>query len=316
MGRWLLILSQNGLKDLRLSFLRECKVPSSLFSCHILENLAISGCTINAPQCFQGLKLLRRLKLTECNLVGITLEKFISSCPLLESLGLFVFVEYGCLTIRAPHLKQLKLLTSFADLLLETPKLISASIFFSYSYQNFGRENFGCKRKLLGTIGRLSNIEELGLNVGAYLASGPIPVKLPVTFHHLKKISIELNDKSEELEAALCILRNAPILKTLYLNVPSENIWGEQRITTSSLFKQLEVVEVISFTDDVSMLAFAKFILSTAPHLEKLVIDDDSICNLNDDEAFLMKLESFPKLSSKAVILYDCNLGCEFMEEI
>ncbi|KAJ4801541.1 F-box/RNI/FBD-like domain protein [Rhynchospora pubera] len=64
-NRWLLILTQNDLKDLCFCFDSDvgCNVPSSLFSCHKLEHLELNICSIYAPQCFQGLKLLQTLKL-------------------------------------------------------------------------------------------------------------------------------------------------------------------------------------------------------------------------------------------------------------
>ncbi|KAJ4745353.1 F-box family protein [Rhynchospora pubera] len=315
-NRWLLVLSQNDLKDLSLCFdsPTRCKVPLSLFSCHKLEHLELYDCSIYAPQCFQGLKFLQTLKLNSCDLVGITIEKFVLGCPLLETLELSHFVEHGCLAIRAPNLKRLYFFGTFTDLLLETPKLISASIFLSnmpHGYLDSVLANDGCKSKLLRTISALSNIEEL--NIGSelceYLASGPIPEKLAVTFHHLKKLLIHLNGGSKEVDTALCIFRNAPNLKKLCLTVPSQIIWEDERITSISFLKQLEVVEVCAFEDDVSMLAFAKFILGTAPQLQKLVIDKDDINQLDDGMGFVMKLASFPRLSSKAVIVFYCSSG-------
>ncbi|KAJ1700785.1 hypothetical protein LUZ63_000564 [Rhynchospora breviuscula] len=312
-NRWLLFLSKNGLKDLRLSFniYKDCKVPSSLFSCNKLERLEISACTINAPQCFQGLNLLRNLNLGNCHLVGITIEKFVSGCPLLESLTLFEFVEHGCLAIRARNLTHLDLLgITCTDLLLETPKLTYVSIHFDYmphGFLNFGLASDGCHGKLLRSIGALSNIEELdiGSKFFTYLASGLIPEKLPVTFYHLKKISIYLDGCSEGVDTALCIFQKVPNLNTLCLTVPRQIIWEEQRITSISFLERLEVVVILSFEETVSMLGFAKFILSAAPQLEKLVIDEWDINKLDDGMGFRMNLASLPRLSSKAVIVFD-----------
>ncbi|KAJ1700781.1 hypothetical protein LUZ63_000560 [Rhynchospora breviuscula] len=315
-NRWLLNLSQNDLKDLSLCFdsPTRCKVPMSLFSCHKLEHLELYVCSIYAPQYFQGLKLLQTLKLCSCDLVGITIEKFVLGCPLLETLELFHFGERGCLTIRAPNLKRLVFTGTFTDLLLETPKLISASIFLNNmppGYPDSIPANDGCESKLLRTISALSNIEELkiGSQFCEYLASGTIPEKLPVTFHHLKKLLIHLDGGSKEVNTALCIFRNAPNLKKLCLTVPSQIIWEEERITSISFLKQLEVVEVCAFEDAVSILAFAKFILGTAPQLQKLVIDKDDINELDDGMGFVMNLASLPRLSSKAVIEFYCSSG-------
>ncbi|KAJ1700782.1 hypothetical protein LUZ63_000561 [Rhynchospora breviuscula] len=313
-NRWLLILSHNDLKDLSLCFdsPTRCKVPMSLFSCHKLEHLELYVCSIYAPQYFQGLKLLQTLKLCSCDLVGITIEKFVLGCPLLETLELFHFGECGCLTIRAPNLKRLGFNGTFTDLLLETPKLISASIFLNnmpHGYPDSVPANDGCKSKLLRTISALSNIEELkiGSQFCEYLASGPIPEKLPVTFHHLKKLSIHLNGRTKVVETALCIFRNAPNLKTLGVFVPSQIVWEEQRITSIPFLKKLEVVVILGFADTASLLAFSKFIFSTTPRLEKLVIDREDINTLNLDDRMesLMEVVSLPRLSSKAEIVLD-----------
>ncbi|KAJ3705171.1 hypothetical protein LUZ61_008876 [Rhynchospora tenuis] len=319
-SRWLLVLSKNELKDLRLGFdmHQNCKVPSSLFSYQKLENLEISGCTISAPQCFQGLKLLRNLSLCSCELVGITIEKFVLGCPLLERLTLVDVVKDGCLMIRAPKLKQLVVLEEFTNLLLEAPKLIYATIYIKYM-QTLPVYD-GCKSKLLRAIGGLPNIEELDINSPfcEYLTSGPIPEKLPITFHHLKKILIDLDEKRKVVDTALCIFQSAPNLKTLHLRtlcltLPSQNIWEEQRIkqriTSISFLQQLEVAVILGnmilSEDGESMLAFAKFILSTASQLEKLVVDKWSFNDSVYGMGFMKKLLSLPRLSSKAVILVD-----------
>ncbi|KAJ1701167.1 hypothetical protein LUZ63_000946 [Rhynchospora breviuscula] len=313
-NRWLLILSKNGLKDLRLIFKfdGDCRVPSSLFSCHKLERLEIERCTLNAPQCFQGLKLLRDLTLAVCYLKGITIEKFVSVCPLLESLTLLGIVNQDCIAIRAPNLKQLDFLGPFNDFLLETPKLISATIStygLPFAFSDFSLPNDGCNSKLLRAMGALSNIEKVKIDSDfcQYLASGLIPEKLLVTFHQLKWISIVLDDRTKVIDTALCIFQKAPNLKTLCLKLPSQIIWDQQRITSISFPKGLEVVVICAFNDVVSLLEFAKFILSTAPQLEKLVIDQWGFDNLDDRMGFLIELASFPRLSSKAVILFDVS---------
>ncbi|KAJ3705172.1 hypothetical protein LUZ61_008877 [Rhynchospora tenuis] len=313
-NRWLAILSQNAIKNLRLRFdiFEDCKIPSSIFSCQKLEQLDISECSIDAPECFEGFKLLRNLSVSNCYLWGTTIEKLVSSCPLLENLTLSYIFEHDNILIRGPNLRRLSILGRFTHLSLEAPKLISASIFRDcvplFGYQTFDLVNDGSKSKILCALGQLSNIEdlEIGSMFCAYLASGPIPKKLPVTFHHLKKIVIHLYGRTkEEVETALCIFRNAPNVKTLYLRIPSQNIWEEQRNRNISLFKHLQEVKILGFTDVVSTLGFAKFILSTAPELEKLVLDEDDVSGLEDSLAFVMKLASFSRLSSKAVIVFD-----------
>ncbi|KAJ3705169.1 hypothetical protein LUZ61_008874 [Rhynchospora tenuis] len=159
-NRWLPILG-HGLKDLCLWF--DCfagrKVHLSLLSCLKLEHLKLLGCIVYAPQCFQGFKLLQNLKMYACDLVGITIEEFVSSCPMLESLACCDNgVHRICLAICAPNLKQLELVGAFANLSLETPRLVCASIFLdteigssyiaTYDYQFSNPTSGVCKRKI------------------------------------------------------------------------------------------------------------------------------------------------------------------------
>lgn len=85
-------------------------------------------------------------------------------------------------------------------------------------------------------------------------------------------------------------------------------LW-ELKAIKDCLFKRLEVVTMLymgetelSLWSGKSMLGFAKFVLSTAPALESLNIIglDKLLTILSVDE----KLNNFPKLSTKADILF------------
>ncbi|KAJ4813340.1 F-box family protein [Rhynchospora pubera] len=162
-GRWMLILSTNGIRDLQLRFwgYQRCNIPSDLFSCLALERLDFSGCTIDVPQFFQGFKLLRTLWLSRFDLSGINLGNFISSCPLLENLALSNFVQPGCLHILAPNLRKLHIWGEFHDLCLQTPKLASGCICLSSNnrdYQKFSVAKSGNESNISSALGCLHNI--------------------------------------------------------------------------------------------------------------------------------------------------------------
>ncbi|XP_078179348.1 F-box/FBD/LRR-repeat protein At1g13570-like [Carex rostrata] len=320
-ARWMLILSQNGIKNLyiNLDSAEECMIPSSFFSCLALEHVLIScSCsTIHAPEFFLGFKFLRTLRLFEFDLTGITIERLISSCPLLESLELSGFVEYGRFVIHAPNLIWLSITGEFGDLCLETPKLSFVDINLEGHlgcYMNFTLPNNDCKSNILRVLGSLSAIEELELcsDCLGYLAKGPIPEALPVPFYRLTDLFIDLSCQSKkEVAAALCLFKSAPNLKALSLllykeedDPPSslaQSFWEGKGID-SDLFNCLELVHITCFFEcpDESILNVAKFVLSTAPVLEKLVIQASNIDYLNDGKAFMKKLSSFPRLSKMA----------------
>ncbi|KAF3327064.1 F-box/FBD/LRR-repeat protein [Carex littledalei] len=182
-------------------------MPPSIFLCHDLDHLEVANCFINAPQPFQYPMLLRTLKLSHFILIGNTLENLVSNLPLLESLDLSQFAV-DRLVICSPGLRRLNIVGRFAAISLETPKIISASIFFNGipDLMNGGETN---NSKFLA---ELSNIEELEILIlsmfSVYLVSGPIPKKLQSTYNFLKKIVICMYGR-----------RKARVIKKL-LNLP------------------------------------------------------------------------------------------------
>ncbi|XP_078157164.1 F-box/FBD/LRR-repeat protein At1g13570-like [Carex rostrata] len=212
-GRWMLILSRNGIKDLyiELESGEECMFPSIFFSCLALEHVHISGSNINVPPTFVGFKFLRSLRLLKLNLTGITVARLISRCPLLECLELGNIVEFGCLVIHPPNLIWLSITGEFGDLCLETPKLLFAKInldcYLGY-YRNFRLPSEDCKSNILRVLGSLSEIDELQLcnDFITYLAMGPIPEVLPVPFYELTELHIDLCWQSKKEVAGLQLL--------------------------------------------------------------------------------------------------------------
>ena len=148
-GRWMLILSRNGIRDLELCFHREKR-------CNI----------INVPWFFNGFPLLHTLHLSYFHMPGFGIEKLVSCCPLLEDLSLCHFVLQGCLRILSPNLTFLNIIGEFHDICLETPKLASGCFFLtanSGDYQKFSLGNDGKESNIRRALGRLANIEELDL---------------------------------------------------------------------------------------------------------------------------------------------------------
>ncbi|XP_078157025.1 F-box/FBD/LRR-repeat protein At1g13570-like isoform X2 [Carex rostrata] len=266
-GRWMLILSRNGIKNLYVklgSFVEKCIIPSSFFSCIELEDVLLYYSIIHVPPSFLGFKFLRTLRLFSCNLTGITVAKLISSCHLLESLELDGIVEYGRLVIHAPNLRWLSFTGGFVDLCLETPKLLFANIFLD-CYQNFTMPSEDCKSNILQVLGILSAIEEL----------------------QLCSEIISLHEEEGYPSSSL-----------------AQSFWEVKGIE-SDLFNCLEIVKILNFEYPASILNVAKFVFCAAPVLEKLVIREESYFDdLKDSVAFLKQLASFPRLSKMAEIVF------------
>lgn len=141
-----------------------------------------------------------------------------------------------------------------------------------------------------------------------YLGSrGPIPKKLPSTYDFLNKIIICMYDTCKVgVKLAICLFRSALNLKIFYISVPKRNIWMKENMRTIYVFflAHLEMVKIVGFEDATSMLGFAKFILSCAPKLKKLLVNENDLDDLGHGKACVInKLLKYPKLSSECVIL-------------
>ncbi|XP_078150212.1 F-box/FBD/LRR-repeat protein At1g13570-like [Carex rostrata] len=205
-GRWMLILSRNGIRDLKLKFHDKKR-------CNI----------INVPRFFNGFPLLRTLHLSYFHMPGFGIEKLVSCCPLLDDLSLCCFVQQGCLRILAPNLTSLNICGDFHDICLETPKLASGSIYlipFTEDYQEFSLGIRGKESNFTRALGRLPNIQKLEIcgDFIFYLAMGSISEKLPV-FNHLTEIYVQLCVAPVEIAIALCLFQNAPNIKMLHIEV-------------------------------------------------------------------------------------------------
>ncbi|XP_078157422.1 F-box/FBD/LRR-repeat protein At1g13570-like [Carex rostrata] len=302
-NRWMLILSRNGIKNLHIEWGRVEKC-----------------CIMHVLPSFIGFKCLRTLKLLKFKLEGISVERLISSCPLLERLELCGIIEYDCLVIRSRNLKWLSIIGKFCDLCLETPNLCFAYInleCYLGDDDNFSLPSKNYKSNILRVLGSLSMIKKLGLYKVflKYLAIGRIAEALPVPLYRLTEICIDFSlHFPNEVAAAFWLFKCAPKLKVLsskldidHENAPpsalAQSFWEEKGID-SNLFNCLEIVNIYSFLYPKSILKFAKFVLSTAPMLEKLVISEKEIDSLPDADGKELKnkLTSFPRLSKMAKI--------------
>lgn len=81
----------------------------------------------------------------------------------------------------------------------------------------------------------------------------------------------------------------------------AQSFWEVEGIELD-LFNCLETVKILNFDYLESTLNVAKFFLSTAPVLEKLLIMEFNVVDSNDVRSFMKKLASFPMLSKMAKV--------------
>ncbi|XP_078153437.1 F-box/FBD/LRR-repeat protein At1g13570-like isoform X2 [Carex rostrata] len=309
-GRWMLILSRNGIKNLHIklgpSSNNRCMISSSFFSCLALEQVHIVCGNIYVPPSFLGFKFLRTLRLfDQFDVAGIVIAKLISSCPLLEILELSdICITDDPFDIHAPNLRWLSITGDFVGLCLETPKLLFAKIYRSGLFHDV------CEsvKKVLGT---LSVIEELQLS-SYFLAlfDEDEECKPKVPFYQLTEFHIDFDYiYTTEVATAFCLFKSAPNLK-----LPNEDeveddasslaqLFWELKGVESNIFSCLQIVKITySIEYPETILKFAKFLLHTAPVLEKLVLREMKF--RKETRSFLKKLASFPRVSKIVEIVF------------
>jgi F-box domain len=134
LDRWIHILGNKGVKDLCFKFdmMDSCEIPSSFLSrLFVLTNLKFRSRTLDVPQPFKGLKLLRTLELDIATIAGTDLERLVSRCPILQYLKLVnEFESFGNLVIQSQSLERVDIFANFKLLVLDTPKLFALDIEF------------------------------------------------------------------------------------------------------------------------------------------------------------------------------------------
>ncbi|XP_071741366.1 F-box/FBD/LRR-repeat protein At1g13570-like [Rutidosis leptorrhynchoides] len=88
---WVLFLSRKGIKKLTIfNFYQTLELPNHLFSCSELKHMSLYKCCFHLPTNFRGFPNLLTLDLSHVVFKSGTYGKFISQCPLLKSLTIFV----------------------------------------------------------------------------------------------------------------------------------------------------------------------------------------------------------------------------------
>ncbi|XP_078153057.1 F-box/FBD/LRR-repeat protein At1g13570-like [Carex rostrata] len=251
---------------------------------------------------------MRGLELESFSISGDDLEKFVSSCPILDELvlktGRFLLNNPN---ICAPKLNKLIIHGRFKGLMLKTPCLVKAC--FDLEDVPVG---MNARANLVEALGALPEVEVLGLHQQflAYLAVGSLPDRLPVTLNKLRMLALDVNLASpEEASVTRLLLLNAPNLHELKLKNSTGDTTltcvGLWQICSDHLFMSFRVVKLRKFFISApDQIAFLQFILGSTPLLEKLTIrgkDKDA----KEKEAVVEILEQIPKISINLEISFE-----------
>ncbi|XP_078179082.1 F-box/FBD/LRR-repeat protein At1g13570-like isoform X1 [Carex rostrata] len=312
---WILHLSRrNELRKFSLNIrsMYLYTLPTSLFSCCGLRILQLHNCRIKLPRGFLGFKLMHVLELQNFYISGDDLEKFVSSCPILNELVL----KTGRLLVNnpnicAPKLKKLIIHGRFTGLMLKTPCLVKACLDLEDAPVGMnGRAN------LVEVLGALPEVEVLALHQQflAYLAVGSLPDRLPVTLNRLRILTLDANLAShEEASVTRLLLLNAPNLQELNLTNstrdPTLTGTGLWQICSDHLFTSLRVVELYEFFIFEPEIAFLRFILGSSPFLEQLTIVREKDTDAKEKKTVVEILEQIPKISMILKIYFEGTIS-------
>ncbi|KAL6505834.1 hypothetical protein OROHE_023213 [Orobanche hederae] len=330
--RWLAHLSRNSIKELALClWVPEYHIPFCVFSCQDLVFLelikfflmdpTLTEVWLKLPSTFKGFKNLKSL-----HLVGITMsqnvfETLICCSPMLERLIMRDCYSVKNINLDAPNLKFLDIMGIFdAVSLKSTPNLIDASI--GVTIHTYGPDQRwvpaswvpSSSGNLVKIFDKLPQIRRLAISLHflKYLSRGALPEKLPTLSEYLDVLSVDICfDDTDEILAALCILRSSPALQELEIlmddrkkltSCVEEDESSYSDVLAGHNFKllQLRLVKINKISGVKAELHFIRFLLLSSPLLEKMTI---TVASVNDFPEVAKELLQCKRASSNAEII-------------
>lgn len=315
-NHWIGFLSRNGIKQLILSgpeINEPYDVPSYLFQCQELRFLKLHCCVLRVPLSLKGLYWLMDLQLQAVEITEDALESLTSKCPLLERLTITEFY-FTDLKINAPNIRYLNLKGAFADLSVRSCSLLTDvyidlndDLNFDFSAEH-PEQGESCN--LTKFLGPLHGIERLEMKqyFSTFLCVGRVPEKLCTTYDHLKHLCIDVDVHIiKEILLLLCICRSSPNLEKLkikwFWDDEEENDVWDARDSLDCSFNHLRVVEMIEPSGKLFDMELIRYILSSAPVLERLSFTLDQV-PYDKKLSILKKLARFQRASAQAELVY------------
>ncbi|KAL3726390.1 hypothetical protein ACJRO7_031304 [Eucalyptus globulus] len=280
---WMLHLSKVPVKQILLLVctLEKYKIPTFFFNCQHLNRLRLYGCSIKIPISFEGFKNLDSLYLQRVELSPYELEALISRCPLLTHLVLKYLPGITRLNLEAArNLMELDVRGAFQDVFGVTNRLRSVTIDIIENRQASGNANSGNFHKFFRNVHNIQilKIENYSLK---YLAQR-IPWTLPHPLVHLKHLSACVDFTSvKQIATVICLIKSSPQLKKIEFQAQDPKNQPTARTTEAEFWKLpchsccLEQVQVVSMRNIFGIepeLEFMKFLLTSSPNLQKMVI--------------------------------------------
>ncbi|CAI9262097.1 unnamed protein product [Lactuca saligna] len=311
---WMMFLSRNNVTKLALyNSNRRYELPSHVFSCLGLRMLILENCFFNPPLQFEGFHNLEDVFLQHIDF-GKNLSGNQMNLPQLKNLNFLECTNVHNFNIKATKMKNLVLVACpDANLLqlLENPSLIVFGVSFR-SIEDFVRVE---KINSISFLSSLTRIEDFFIegNFLKFLSAEEVPKWLPLSMNSLKHLVLQdfqVGDL-DQLNVALCLLRNSPNLDTLRVHFEEPRHFVglaldhlEAPNCLDYTLKQLRTVEITCLEGLEVELLFIKLLLAHSPNLEKISITPIGALNIRKRFGIAKDVMRFPRASPKAEMIY------------
>ncbi|CAM8964842.1 unnamed protein product [Rhodiola kirilowii] len=229
---WLRALSNNGVQKIKISS-SICSeglfsIPSGLFNCRELEELSLRDCKFTLPRDYKGFANLTTLGLDGVNIAPSLLESLISGCLLLETLTLKELMLNGPFALETLNLKTFYFTDHDLEFIIfkDNPKLTCVSLFWTCESEFDRMDTSHSYNSTLKHLRSLSMIKELAYD---FWLLDPLRENCPsstlIPLENLKCLTLRAVDLRlpEDILFTLCLLRSAPNLQNLTIELESES---------------------------------------------------------------------------------------------
>nr|GMD72416.1 F-box/FBD/LRR-repeat protein At1g13570-like [Ipomoea batatas] len=318
--RWILYLSRNGLREIRMknSGVSLYPLPSYIFLCEELKHLALTKCIFKPPCGTTGsFHSLKQLSLNQVAFkpevsASIFTASKLETLHLLKCSGMDHLNFDGC----SPSLSSLVLYMNHGVKLrcfMNCKSITSAKLVLPMEVNYLGLGKRINLASLFEHWPLISNLFLDGYHL-KLLAADSITSALPVKVNHLRDLTlygISFTDLVQ-LSSILCLLHSSPRVHSLEIrmNVPTvtadNNLvlqYLQERSCMSEEINSLRALKMKYFQGSRAEMLFVKVILACCPALERVSFVDkrveaSEVCNI------LKELVVFPRASRKAQIIF------------
>ncbi|KAF5205238.1 Fbd-associated f-box protein [Thalictrum thalictroides] len=308
--KWIEFAIQKEVKNLSLVFCQGIpdgeayRMPDVFFGCNSLISLRASHIEFNPTTEFNGFSSLVTLQLNEVNITDDTLEKILSSCPVLINLYLRSCFGLGSIKISGPDLR----LESLSLMLIDAyevdifaPNLRSVhfygDILYGYSFRNVaslvdvflsadGYEFTEPEHDFIQILSGVSHVKILTMCTGAPMnittAEEYRPEELPVFLPNLLELQILIGGQigEEYLGYIFGFFKHTvcPCLMRLFIDLSGSYVpiirpyTSEAEVPSDCTFSDLRIVKISYYRGSDSEKKLLKFILDNAILLETLIL--------------------------------------------